>query len=340
MVKVGDNKRPEVLITGASGEIGQSLVKYLHEDGVFDIVATDLRHAEPETESRCTHFYVGDIRDNQFVDELEENHCFSRIFHLAGLLSSSGEKNPALAHEVNVNGSLSMMRIANRHGARLGVPVRFIFTSSIAVYGLLPSDDVGAAITERQYLTPITMYGINKYYIEEYGTYFSRLVPPGNPGGVPLDFRCVRFPGLISADTLPTGGTTDYGPEMLHAAAQGKPYTCYVRSDSTLPFMVMRDAIQGLHDLADADPATIKQRVYNLTSFSVTAAEITAKVKAFFPNAEIDYEPVAARQRIVDSWPRFLNDEPARREWGWKPEYDFDRAFEDYLIPKIQARYR
>lgn len=334
------SNRPEVLITGASGEIGQSLVKYLHSEGIYDIVATDLRHADPVTESRCSRFYIGDIRDTAFVEELEENHCFSRIFHLAGLLSSSGEKNPALAHEVNVNGSLSMMRIANRHGARLGEPVRFIFTSSIAVYGIYPGDDTDTPIRERQYLTPITMYGINKYYIEQYGTYFSRSTPPGNPGGVPLDFRCVRFPGLISADTLPTGGTTDYGPEMLHAAAKGEAYTCYVRADSKLPFMVMRDAIKGLRQLADAPQEQIKQRVYNLTSFSVTAEEICSKVKQAFPGAQISYDPVAARQRIVDSWPRMLNDQPAQDEWGWSPDYGFERAFEDYLIPKIRDRYQ
>lgn len=336
---MGELNRPEVLITGASGEIGQSLVKYLSKDGVFDIIATDLRHADAQTESRCKRFYIGDIRDNPFVEELEENHCFSRIFHLAGLLSSSGEKNPALAHEVNVNGSLSMMRIANKHGARLGQPVRFIFTSSIAVYGIVPGDDTITPVTERNFLTPATMYGINKLYIEQYGKYFSRFTPPGNPGGVPLDFRCVRFPGLISAETLPTGGTTDYGPEMLHAAAKGEPYVCYVRPDSKLPFMVMRDAINGLRKLADAEPETVKQRIYNLTSFSVTAEEITAKVQAAFENAQITYEPVAARQRIVDSWPRILNDDPAREDWGWQPEYDFDRAFEDYLIPKIRDRY-
>lgn len=337
---MGDNKRPEVLITGASGEIGQSLVKYLSKDGTYDIVATDLRHADAQTESRCSRFYIGDIRDTPFVDELEENHCFSRIFHLAGLLSSSGEKNPSLAHEVNVNGSLSMMRIANRHGARLGEPVRFIFTSSIAVYGIIPGDDIERPVTERCYLTPITMYGINKYYIEQYGNYFSRFTPPGNPGAVPLDFRCVRFPGLISADTLPTGGTTDYGPEMLHAAAKGEPYTCYVRADSKLPFMVMRDAIGGLIALADADPLQIQQRVYNLTSFSVTAEQICTKVKQAFPEAYITYEPVLARQKIVDSWPRILNDNPARQEWGWQPAYDFDRSFDEYLIPKIRDRYK
>jgi threonine 3-dehydrogenase len=155
-----------------------------------------------------------------------------------------------------------------------------------------------------------------------------------------LDFRAIRFPGLISAFTLPAGGTSDYGPEMLHAAAQGKPYSCFVREDSVIPFMAMPDAITALWELSQASPEQLTRDVYNITSFSLTASEFRDLVLQAFPAAQIDFKPDMKRQGIIDSWPAGLNDKAARRDWGWKPAYDVARAFNDYLIPNIKQRYQ
>jgi threonine 3-dehydrogenase len=157
---------------------------------------------------------------------------------------------------------------------------------------------------------------------------------------VMLDFRALRFPGLISAFTMPAGGTSDYGPEMLHAAAQGKPYTCFVEEDRVIPFMAMPDAITALLKLSEAPRKQLTRDVYNITSFSLTAADIRDLVLQAFPDAQIDFKPDVKRQGIIDSWPAGLNDKAARRDWGWEPAYDVDRAFHEYLIPNIKKRYQ
>jgi nucleoside-diphosphate-sugar epimerase len=155
-----------------------------------------------------------------------------------------------------------------------------------------------------------------------------------------LDFRSLRFPGLVSAFTVPSGGTSDYGPEMLHAAAQDKPYACFVRPDTIIPFMAMPDAVSALLKLAAAPAQALTRRVYNVTSFSLTAEQFRQRVLGAFPQAQISFNPDLKRQGIVDSWPAGLNDHDARRDWGWAPEYDIDRSFDDYLVPNIRRRYQ
>jgi len=150
----------------------------------------------------------------------------------------------------------------------------------------------------------------------------------------------LRFPGLISAQTVPSGGTSDYGPEMLHAAAKGVPYACFVREDVTIPFMAMPDAVKALHNLTEAPAEALKRRVYNVTSFSLSASEFRDWVLKFFPTAQITFQPDTKRQAIVDSWPADLDDSSARREWSWQPEYDIERSFREYLVPEITRRYQ
>jgi threonine 3-dehydrogenase len=185
------------------------------------------------------------------------------------------------------------------------------------------------------------MYGCNKLYCEMLGTYFSRNYRQlATEKPQMLDFRSVRFPGLISAFTIPSGGTSDYGPEMLHAAAKGEPYTAFVRPDTQIPFMAMPDAVTALLDISRAQKSALSRTVYNVTSFSLTAAQIRDLVLVAFPDARIEYEPDLKRQQIVDTWPADLNDNDARRDWGWKPDYDIDRSFNKYLIPNIVKRYQ
>jgi threonine 3-dehydrogenase len=154
-----------------------------------------------------------------------------------------------------------------------------------------------------------------------------------------VDFRCVRFPGLISAVTIPSGGTSDYAPEMIHAAAKGEPYDCFVRPDTTIPFMAMPDGIEALLALAGAPRERLTRSAYNLTAFNPSASAIRDVVVSAFPNATIGYKVDAKRQGIVDSWPAAVDDSAARADWGFAPKYDFDRAFHEYLIPTIRQRY-
>jgi threonine 3-dehydrogenase len=155
-----------------------------------------------------------------------------------------------------------------------------------------------------------------------------------------VDFRAVRFPGLISATTLPSGGTSDYAPEMIHAAARQQPYACFVRPDTTIPFMAMPDAATALRQLAAVPRERLTRTAYNVRAFSRSAAEIRDIVVAAFPGAEITYKIDQKRQGIVDSWPADVDDAVARADWGFAPSYDFDRAFHEYLIPTIGDYYR
>jgi threonine 3-dehydrogenase len=155
-----------------------------------------------------------------------------------------------------------------------------------------------------------------------------------------VDFRCLRFPGLISAVTVPSGGTSDYAPEMIHAAAQGKPYPCFVRPDTRIPFMAMPDGVDALLRLAAAPKANLAHTVYNVGAFNPSAEEVRAVVLEASPDAEITYQVDEKRQGIVDTWPADVDDSAARRDWGYTPRYDFERAFSEYLIPTIRSRYQ
>jgi threonine 3-dehydrogenase len=186
------------------------------------------------------------------------------------------------------------------------------------------------------------MYGCNKLYCEKLGMYYSRYCGQHHLDATPpvmLDFRAVRFPGLISAMTLPSGGTSDYGPEMLHAAAQGKPYACFVRQDTKISFMAMPDAIKSLLMLTEVPRPNLSHVVYNVAAFALTAGGLRERALKAFPGAQITFVPNPRRQGIVDSWPEDVDDSLARREWGWKPEYDEDAFFDDYFLPQIRKRY-
>jgi nucleoside-diphosphate-sugar epimerase len=217
--------------------------------------------------------------------------------------------------------------------------VKFLFPSSIAVYGIpLGRKDETGRVQEKTWNLPTTMYGANKAYCEHLGRYFTehyRQLGSGTHAPA-VDFRCLRFPGLVSAHTLPTGGTSDYLPEMLHAAAQGTPYACFVRPDTRLPFMAMPDAIRAMFLLAEAEPTRLSWRVYNVTSFNPSAAEFRDLLRERFPGADITFQVDEKRQAIVDRWPADVSDDAARADWGWKPEYDLRRALDDYLVPGVR----
>ena len=331
-----------VLITGASGEVGQALVKHLVAQRPGQVVTLDLNPMPPGLDGRVTHIQ-GSILDQSLLDRLVSEYELEEIYHLAALLSTRAEFSPDAAHRVNVGGTLGLLQLAAQQSEWAGEPVRFIFPSSIAAFGVpdLQTKSDYARVREWEWNYPRTMYGCNKLYCEMLGVYFSahfRQLAATQP--TMLDFRCVRFPGLVSAFTVPSGGTSDYGPEMLHAAAQGKPYACFVREDVRIPFMAMPDAIKSLLDLARAPRAALSRHVYNVTSFSLSAGEFRDRVRRYFPNAQITFEPDLKRQAVLDTWPADLDDSAARRDWHWQPDYDLPRAFEEYLVPNIRRRYQ
>jgi nucleoside-diphosphate-sugar epimerase len=335
-------RKKVVLITGAAGEIGHALVTELKKQDVCEIVTLDLQDL-PEDITGCVRKHIkGSVVDKLLLDNFASEYEIDTIYHLAALLSTRAEVTPGTAHRVNVEGTMLLLEMAAEQSQFRGKPVEFIFPSSIAVYGMpdLKTKNEYGKVKEWEWNYPRTMYGSNKLYCEMLGIYFSdyyKQLSEERP--TTLDFRAIRFPGLISAFTIPSGGTSDYGPEMLHAAAQGTPYKCFVRPDTQINFMAMPDAVQALLQLAGASANNLSKRVYNISSFSLSADEFRDQVVQAFPKAEIDYEVHEKRQRIVDSWPKDTDDSGARRDWGWKPEYNLERCFKEYLIPNILKLY-
>lgn len=341
----GGQRNPAILITGAGGEIGHGLIETLHARGRRDIVAMDLRDLDPSLKALCRDTLVGDITDTALLERLIAMFEIDTIFHLAALLSTRSEFIPEAAHQVNVQGTLNLLRLATEQARSHGRAVKFVFPSSIAIYGVpdLATKARAGRVREDQFCTPATMYGCNKLECEHLGRYYSehyRRLAKDSPA-TRIDFRCIRFPGIISAFTLPSGGTSDFAPEMIHAAAQGKPYACFVRPDARIPFMTMPDAVECMLRLAEVDASRLSTRVYNVGAFAPSAGEVAKIVEEAFPKAKglITFAVDEARQGIVDSWPADVDDALARRDWGYAPRHDLKAAFSEYLLPNIKARY-
>lgn len=335
-------RKKVILVTGAAGEIGTALIQSLSTQEHIEIISIDLKPLESRIESFTTHIQ-GDLLDINLLARLVSEYEISAIYHLAAILSTRAEFTPEAAHRVNVEGTLGLLKLASEQSQWKGEPVLFIFPSSIAAYGV-PDLEIKSQfpkVKEWEWNYPRTMYGCNKLYCEMLGTYYCqnfRQLAADRP--TMLDFRALRFPGLVSAFTIPSGGTSDYGPEMLHAAARGVPYECFVREDTRIPFMVMPDAVKALLQLADADATRLTRRIYNVTSFSLSAKDFRNLVIRYFPGSQIDFKPDEKRQLIVDSWPADLNDNDARRDWAWLPDFDLERSFREYLVPNIIEMYQ
>ena len=340
MAEMGSPGQKCVLVTGACGEIGQALVQELASRGGFRVVTADLAPLPAAIGNVVAEHVQGDLiyKIKTFYD-----YDVDLIFHLAASLSSKAEVATEEAHRINVEGTMQLLMLAAYRSEKYRKPVKFLFPSSIAAYGLGMGEKRAAGrVKEAEYNFPHTMYGCNKLYCEKLGMYYSRYCGQHHLDPVPpvmLDFRALRFPGLISAMTLPSGGTSDYGPEMLHAAAQGKPYVCFVREDTRISFMAMPDAIKSLLMLTDAPRERLTRVVYNVAAFAMTAGEFRDRAVAAFPGAHIRFEPNPRRQGIVDSWPEDVDDSLARRDWGWTPDFDIEEFFGRYFLPQIRRRY-
>lgn len=304
----------KILITGAGGQIGADLITAFVAGG-HQVIATDLkpRLTTPEVTWRAL-----DVVDGAQVDRVLAEERPEVVYHLAAILSATGEKNPALAYAVNQTGTWNALEACRAHGVR-----QFIFTSSIAVYGPgLPDptpDDVG--------LHPTTMYGVTKAAGELLCEYYRKRYD--------LDCRGVRFPGLISA-SLPGGGSTDYALFMYVDGVRRGAYQAFARPDTRVPLMYMPDGVRALLELAAAPRDQLSRCIYNISAFSPRADQIAASVARAVPGVTITYQPDPLRQGILDSWPRALDDGLARRDWGWRARYDLD-AMTDDLVPKIRT---
>ena len=335
-------RKPVVLITGANGEIGHALVANLSQKRNLAVVALDVNSLDPQLSPLVQREVTGSILDGNLLERLLAEFEIDLVFHLAALLSSRAEFTPMAAHHVNVEGTLNLLEFAARQAESHGRPVIFVYPSSMAAYGLpdLETRRKAGRVREDDWNKPITMYGCNKLYCEHLGRYYAKHYKQLSEARPPrVDFRCVRFPGLISAVTVPSGGTSDYASEMIHAAARGEPYACFVRPDSRLPFMAMPDAIDALLHLSVAQASRLLCTAYNVRAFSPSADEIRASAIRAFPDAKITYRVDPKRQSIVDSWPEDLDETAARRDWDFAPGYDFHRAFHEYLIPTIRNWY-
>ena len=312
-----------ILVTGATGQIGSELTVELRKKyGGENVIAAGHRRKPSEKLLSTGPFEYVDVTQKDSVEKVVEKYDIDTIYHLAAVLSAVGEQKPQLAWNVNMNGLYNILEVAREHNM-----IRVFWPSSIAVFGpetprvKTPQDTV---------LIPTTMYGVTKvagellcnYYFIRFG----------------LDVRCVRYPGIISSETPPGGGTTDYAVEMFYEAIKKKRYTCFVREDTVLPMMYIPDCIKAAIDLMEADPSKIKHHVgYNVTGMSFSAGELAAEIKKHIPEFECEYKP-DFRQKIADSWPMSIDDSVAREEWGWKPDYDLASMTKD-MIEKLTRRF-
>jgi len=331
-----------ILITGANGEVGHGLIPALFKQAKCKIITLDINELDPDLQKMVQKSVVADINNEEILKKFIEDYQVNTVFHLAAILSTGAEKNPEKAIAINAGGTEKILEIINIVARSRKMVIKFIFPSTIAVYGLPSAESKvkSGAVKEEQFLNPITVYGVTKLYCENLGIYYSdnyQLLTSSQHGFV--DFRCVRFPGIISALTIPTGGTSDYAPEMIHSAAQGQGYESFVRPNTKIPFMVMPDAVKALIQLANAPKDKLNKHVYNVSSFSITAGEISDLVNQVFPDSSISYNPDPKRQKIVDTWPEAVDDSAARTDWKWQPDYDLQKSFNEYLIPEIRSKY-
>ena len=337
----GAPRRPVTLITGAQGEFGHALIRALSDRADEAVVAIDKNPLDADLARRCAESHAMDITDRAAVDALLARHDVRRVYHLAALLSRSAEERPDLAHEVNVDATVHLLRRLATRSDEAGEPVRMLFPSSIAVYGLptRAAKDDAKSLREDEHTTPITIYGCHKLACEHIGRYYATRLGSSwkEPPAARVDFRAIRFPGVISAETEPRGGTSDFAPLALHRAARGEAYESFVDEHARLPFMTMPDAVRALLELAEAPASALTRRVYNVSAFSMSAAEVASRAGRYFENVRITYKPDPARLAIVNSWPADVNTDAAKSDWGYTPEHTLSRAFDDYLIPGLRA---
>jgi len=312
-----------ILVTGAVGQIGSELTLALRERYGAERVVAGVHRRPPGGALRDSGPWERvDVTDPANLAEVVARYGVDTIYHMAALLSAVGEEHPQAAWNVNVNGLYHVLELARARGLR-----QVFCPSSIAVFG---PDAPRDRTPQETSLRPTTMYGVTKVSGELLGAYYVRRYG--------LDVRGARYPGIISAETLPGGGTTDYAVAIFYEAVARGRYTCFVREDTVLPMMYMPDCIAGTIALMEADASRLVHHTdFNMAAMSFSAGELAAEIRRHLPGFECTYAP-DHRQAIADSWPRSLDDSAARREWGWQPQYDLARMTED-MLRRLTARH-
>lgn len=306
----------KILVTGAVGQIGSELTLALRQKyGNENVIATGHKTKPSEKLLNSGPFELINCTDINTIEAVVKKHNIDSVYHLAALLSAVAEANPQLAWDVNMNGLYNTLEVAREYKCALFTP------SSIGAFGpSTPLDNTPQDTTQR----PNTIYGVTKvagellcdYYYKRFG----------------VDTRGVRYPGIISYETLPGGGTTDYAVEIYYEAIKHKKYTCFLKEGTYLDMMYMPDAIKAAIDLMEAEPGKLKHRnAFNVTAMSFAPEHIAAEIKKTIPEFTIDYKVDPVRQAIAETWPNNMDDSVARQEWGWKPKYNLASMTKDML---------
>ncbi|HEC94371.1 MAG TPA: NAD-dependent epimerase/dehydratase family protein [Thermoplasmatales archaeon] len=311
-----------ILVTGSTGQIGSELTLELRKRyGNENVVAAGHKRKPSEALTSTGPYETLDVTKRETIQQVVKDYDIDTVYNMAAVLSATGEEKPLLCWDVNINGLHNILEVAREQGL-----TRVFSPSSIAVFGPeTPKENT----PQDTILKPTTMYGVTKVAGELLGNYYVKRFN--------VDVRGIRYPGIISSETLPGGGTTDYAVEIFYAAIKDRKYTCFVSEDTVLPMMYMPDCIKGTIQLMEADFSKLKHHAdFNMASMSFSAGELAEEIKKHIPDFVCKYKP-DFRQRIADSWPRSIDDSAAREEWGWKPEFDLPRMVED-MIEKLSRK--
>ncbi|MDA8692680.1 NAD-dependent epimerase/dehydratase family protein [Saprospiraceae bacterium] len=303
---------PKILVTGSGGQIGTVLVEALRSKyGQDQVVASDLK------ESKAKGLFVKlDITDQEALEKVIKEYEITQIYHLAALLSSKGEDNIHLTWNINLLSYLKILEIAKSHGIK-----KIFFPSTIGIYGNSTPKQLTPQYSSFE---PETMYGITKYTGELWNAYYNRKYD--------MDIRSIRYPGVISYQSRPHGGTTDYAVDIFFEAKEKEHYVCYLKPDTALPMIYMPDLIDGTLQLMEAPKSDLNVKVsYNLSGFSLTPDILYQEIKKHIPNFKIEYKP-DHRQQIAESWTESIDDSHACKDWNWQPRFDIKSMTEDMLI--------
>ncbi|XP_066451035.1 L-threonine 3-dehydrogenase, mitochondrial-like isoform X1 [Eleutherodactylus coqui] len=304
-VSFSEADHPRVLITGGLGQLGVGLAKLLRKRfGKNNVILSDIRKP-PDNVFYSGPFIYSDILDYKNLREIVVNNRITWLIHYSALLSAVGEANVPLARAVNITGLHNILDIAAEHGLRLFVP------STIGAFGpTSPRNPTPDLCIQR----PRTIYGVSKVHAELMGEYYHYRYG--------LDFRCLRYPGIISADSQPGGGTTDYAVQIFHDAIKTGRFVCNLKPDTRLPMMYIDDCLRATVEVLEAPTESLTMRTYNINAMSFSPEELAQEVQKHLPELEVAYNVDAVRQAIADSWPMNFDDDNARKDWGWKHEYD------------------
>ncbi len=320
---MSSSQSTRILVTGACGQIGTELTAILRErHGNDNVVASDIQPVPPKLAASGPSALL-DVTQRDALVAVVQRYHIDTIYHMAAILSATGEEKPRLAWSVNIGGLYNVLEVAREHGV-----ARIYSPSSIAAFG---PETPKEGTPQETVLRPTTMYGVTKVAGELLAAYYHRRYG--------LDVRGIRYPGVISSETLPGGGTTDYAVEIFYEAIRHKRYTCFVRADTVLPMIYMPDCIRATLMLMDADQGRLVHAAeYNLAALSFSAGELADAIRVHIPDFVCEFKP-DFRQQIADSWPQTIDDSAARAEWDWAPQYDLAAMVAD-MLEKLTPRLR